>query len=592
MRILGIGDHVVSGAAVVEDGRLVAAINEERLVRRKMVMGFPWESIEAVMKLAGLGPRDVDAVAVASQWGHYLPEYVDFSEGAFGVDEGAVKNLFFDLGAQLSPLRAKLPFLEPLYYGLRQPAFARRRRSIRRALRDRYGLECPAEFVWHHFAHAASAYYASGFEDALAVTLDASGDGHSSHIYSFRGGKWEHLHQVSSFDSLGVYYAYITQICGFKAGRHEGKITGLAAFGTPAYREILDQFVRYEDGTIVNVASAFREGAMKKLRAALPADVKREDLAATIQDLTEDISVRYIEHWMRKTGHRNLALAGGVCANVKVNQRLHEISGLDSLFVFPAMSDEGLPAGAALAECARRAPDSMPPGSRCFDNVYLGPEFSTSEIRTALDAAGVDYSEPSELEHQVAQHLADGLVVARFDGRMEYGPRALGNRSILYRPDDPSVNAWLNERLSRTEFMPFAPVTLVEHADESFENLDGARDAARFMTIAFDGTEQMKRDCPGVVHIDGTARPQLLSLADNPGYYRILREFHRLTGISSIVNTSFNLHEEPIVCTPEDAIRAFQIGHLDMLAIGPFLARHAEAGKRSAGETPSGGGAA
>jgi carbamoyltransferase len=234
----------------------------------------------------------------------------------------------------------------------------------------------------------------------------------------------------------------------------------------------------------------------------------------------------------------------------------------------------------------------MPPGSRCFDNVYLGPEFSTSEIRTALDAAGVDYSEPSELEHEVAQHLADGLVVARFDGRMEYGPRALGNRSILYRPDDPSVNAWLNERLSRTEFMPFAPVTLVEHADESFENLDGARDAARFMTIAFDGTEQMKRDCPGVVHIDGTARPQLLSLADNPAYYRILREFHRLTGISSIVNTSFNLHEEPIVCTPEDAIRAFQIGHLDMLAIGPFLARHAEAGKRGTGETPSGGGAA
>ncbi len=588
MRVLGIGDHVVSGAALVEDGRLVAAVNEERLVRRKMVMGFPWKSIESVLALAGVGPEDVDAVAVASQWGHFLPDYVDFSDGAFGVDEGAVRNLFFDLGSRLGPLRARLPFLEPLYYGLRQPLFARRRAAIRRALRDRYGLHCPVEFVWHHFAHAASAYYASGFEDALAVTLDASGDGHSSHVYDFRGGRWRYLHHVSAFDSLGVYYAYVTQICGFKAGRHEGKITGLAAFGSPAYREILDRFIRYENGSTVNVASSFREGAMKKLRAALPRDLKREDLAATIQVVTEDISVRYVGHWLRQTGQRRVVLAGGVCGNVKVNQRIHEMPGVDGVYVFPAMSDEGLPAGAALAECARRAPASMPPGSRCFDHVYLGPEFTRSEIASALDAAGVQYSEPGELPVEIARHLAEGLVVGHFDGRMEYGPRALGNRSILYRPDDPSVNAWLNERLARTEFMPFAPVTLVEHADESYENLDGARETARFMTIAFDATAQMKQTCPGVVHVDGTARPQLLSRADNPRYYHILSEFHRQTGISSLVNTSFNLHEEPIVCTPQDAIRSFQIGHLDMLAIGPFLAVHPEAGQRGPAETHPG----
>ncbi len=589
MRILGIGDHVVSGAALVEDGRLVAAVNEERLVRRKMVMGFPWRSIEAVLQLGGVGPQEIDAVAVGSQWGHWLPEYVDFSEGAFGVDEGAVKTLFFDVGSALGPLRAKLPFLEPLYYGLRQPIFARRRSAVRKVLRERFDLRCPVEFVWHHFAHAASAYYASGFEDALAVTLDASGDGHSSHIYEFRDGRWRYLHHVPAFDSLGVYYAYVTQICGFKAGRHEGKITGLAAYGTPAYREIFDRFIRYQDGTTVNVASAFREGAMKKLRAALPADVKREDLAATIQDLTEDIAVRYVAHWLRETGLRKVVLAGGVCANVKVNQRLHEIPGVEGVFVFPAMSDEGLPAGAALAESARLQPATSAPGTRGLDHVYLGPEFSKGEIRSALDAAGVDYSEPADLESEVAQRLVDGYVVARFDGRMEYGPRALGNRSILYRPDDPSVNAWLNERLSRTEFMPFAPVTLAEQADDSFENVDGARDTARFMTIAFDGTEHVRKTCPGVVHIDGTARPQILNEADNPRYYRILSEFHRRTGISSVVNTSFNLHEEPIVCTPQDAIRAFQIGHLDMLAIGPFLAVHPEAGKRAAheGESPN-----
>ncbi|MBW2269984.1 MAG: carbamoyltransferase [Deltaproteobacteria bacterium] len=592
MRVLGIGDHVVSGAALVEDGCLVAAVNEERLVRRKMVMGFPWKSIESVLEMGGVQPGELDAVAVASHWGHFLPEYVDFGDGAFGVDEGAVRGAFFDLGSTLAPLRAKLPFLETLYYGLRRPLFARRRSAIRRVLRERYGITCPVEFVWHHFAHAAAAYHASGLHDALGVTLDASGDGHSSHVYDFREGGWSYTHGVPAFDSLGVYYAYVTQICGFKAGRHEGKITGLAAYGTPAYRDVLERFIRYEDGSMANVANAFRQGAMKKLRAALPKDVKREDLAASIQDHTEDIAVRYVSHWLRQTGQRRVVLAGGVAANVKVNQRIHEIPGVEEVFVYPAMSDEGLPAGAALAECARLAPESMRPGSRCLDHVYLGPEFSRQEMLRALDAAGVDYSEPANLEANVARRLADGYVVARFAGRMEYGPRALGNRSILYRPDDPAVNDWLNERLSRTEFMPFAPVTLAEHADDSFECLDGARDAARFMTIAFDGTPTMQKQCPGVVHIDGTARPQVLSQADNPSYYRTLDEFHRITGIPSLVNTSFNLHEEPIVCTPEDAIRAFQIGHLDMLAMGPFLAVHARAGERGTGEghAPGSGG--
>lgn len=585
MRILGIGDHVVSGAAVVEDGRLVAAVNEERLVRRKMVMGFPWKSIEVVLALAGVGPDEIDRVAVASRWGHFLPEYVEFDDGAFGVDEGAVKSAFFRVGSSLGPLRSRLPFLERLYYGLRQPIFLRRRQAIRSALRDRYGIACPVEFVWHHLAHACSAYHASGVSNALAVTLDASGDGHSSHVYDFREGQGTFLHHVSAFDSLGAYYAYVTQICGFMAGKHEGKVTGLAAFGSPAHRDVLERFIRYQEGSTVNVGGAFREGAMRKLRAALPPDHQREDLAATIQAVSEDIAVRYVSHWLEKSGHHDVVLAGGVFANVKINQRIHEIPGVRSIFVFPAMSDEGLPAGAALAECARLAPDCLPPGKRCFDHVYLGPEFSASEIRRALDAAGVAYSEPRDLEAEIARRLRDGYVVARFAGRMEYGPRALGNRSILYRPDDPSVNDWLNQRLKRTEFMPFAPVTLAEHADAAFENLEGARDTARFMTICFDATARMKKECPGVVHVDGTARPQLVSESDNPGYHRIVEEFRRLTGLSSVVNTSFNLHEEPIVCTPEDAIRAFRIGHLDLLAIGPYLAVHPEAGRRGPDES-------
>jgi carbamoyltransferase len=544
-----------------------------------MVMGFPWKSIEMILDLSRVRPEQVDAVAVGSKWGHFIPEYIDFDKGLFGIDRGVMKNLFFTVGAGLSSMRAAAPFLESVYYGLRQPIFARRRNLVRAALRDRFGLRCPVEFVSHHYAHATSAYYMSGYGDALVVTMDGAGDGDSAHVYHVRNGSWKLLHQVPAFDSLGGYYGYITQVCGFTAGKHEGKITGLAAHGKPSYREILDRFIVYRNGSMVNVGNAFFGAAVKKLQDELPKDFDRADLAASIQDLSEDITVQFIGHWLRATGARNIALAGGLFANVKINQRIHEIPGVESVFVYPAMSDEGLAAGSALAIDAERSP-SRPAGWRTTSHVYLGPEFTEAEIAKAFDAAQVPYHRSDAVEKEIATLVADGYVVARVNGRMEYGPRALGNRSILYRPDEPEVNDWLNKRLRRTEFMPFAPSTLIEEASRSYENLKGAEDTARFMTITFQCSDEMKRLCPGVVHVDGTARPQLVSARDNPSYYAIIREFRDRTGLTSIVNTSFNIHEEPIVCTPADAIRAFQIGHLDVLAMGPFLAKHAEADDR------------
>jgi carbamoyltransferase len=580
LRVLGVSDHIVSGAALLEDGRVVAAINEERIVRNKMVMGFPWKSIEAVMRQAGVGPKDIDHVAVASKWGHFLPEYVDFHAGVLGVDEGAIKNTFFAVGSKLSFLRSKVPFLEPMYYQLRQPVYAFRRRSVRKVLASEYGIPAPVEFVWHHLAHAAGAYYASGFDDALVVTLDGSGDGHSSHVYEVTGGRWKHLHSVPSFDSLGNYYGYVTHLCGFKMGKHEGKITGLAAYGKDSYREILNRFIQYKDGTMVNVADAFRGAAIEKLRTALPENFDKADLSATIQLIAEEICVRYVRHWLEKTGKKKVALAGGVVANVKINQRIHEIPGVESVFVYPAMSDEGLSAGAALMVTNDRRPDLKLHERRCHDVVYLGPEFTEAEMAKALDDAGVPYAKSETPEADVAGLVSKGYVVARFAGRMEYGPRALGNRSILYRPDDRSVNDWLNERLKRTEFMPFAPSTLYEDGPRCYQRLSGGEDTARFMTITYDCTPEMQKSSPGVVHVDGTARPQLVRESDNPTYYAIIKEFKRLTGIPSIVNTSYNIHEEPIVCTPQDAVRAFLDGHLDVLALGPFLAKSREADER------------
>jgi carbamoyltransferase len=266
-------------------------------------------------------------------------------------------------------------------------------------------------------------------------------------------------------------------------------------------------------------------------------------------------------------------LAGGVFANVRINQELHKIEGVEEVFIHPGMSDEGLAVGAAMTVWAALAHEqgmTATPTTPLKD-VYLGYEFSEREIEEALKKAGHSYQYHNNVEQEIAALLAAGHVVARFNGRLEYGPRALGNRSILYQPTDPTVNDWLNKDLVRTEFMPFAPSTMAEHAEQCFVDINGAKNAARFMTITFDCTDWMKKHCGGVVHKDGTARPQLVREEDNPSYYRILEGFYELTGLPSVINTSFNMHEEPIVCTPADAIRAFEQGHLDYLAMGNFL---------------------
>jgi carbamoyltransferase len=290
-----------------------------------------------------------------------------------------------------------------------------------------------------------------------------------------------------------------------------------------------------------------------------------------VQLLLEEIGIQFIQYWLRKTGIRSIAVAGGVFSNVKFNQRVHELPEVDYFFVHPAMDDSGLAVGGALAALVDES--GADPKSLCqrLKNVYFGTSYTDEEIRRSIEAFGFEATRESNITDVIAKLLAEGHVVARFTGRMEYGPRALGHRSILYQTTDPSINDWLNERLLRTEFMPFAPATLQEYADECFEGLDGARDSARFMTITFNCTEKMRAQSPGVVHVDGTARPQILDPETAPDFYKIAMAYHKLTGIPSLINTSFNMHGEPIVCTPDDALRSFKDGRLDYLAIGDWL---------------------
>jgi carbamoyltransferase len=312
---------------------------------------------------------------------------------------------------------------------------------------------------------------------------------------------------------------------------------------------------------------------MDRIRERLPADWTKEDLAASIQVLSEEVARDCVGHWVRRTGRRNVALAGGLFANVRINEEIHALPEVERTFVHPGMSDEGLAVGAALAlqgEADRRR--GRPYEPRALDHVYLGSAFGAGEIASAVRAAGLKATHhPGAIEVEVARQLSLGKVVARFDGAMEYGPRALGNRSILYQPGDPSVNDWLNELLRRTEFMPFAPASLAEHTAQLYQDPAGAEDTARFMTVTFHCTPWMAERCAGVVHVDNTARPQIVRREDNPSYHRIIEEYARRTGVPVIINTSFNIHEEPIVRTPQDAIRAFLDSALDYLAIGEVL---------------------
>ncbi len=575
MWVLGITDGISSGAALVRDGVTVAAVNEERLSRLKMAYGFPRMSIREVIRLAGIRPNDIDIVAVATI-NNYLHDSLKPWDGWFQQDKGFIRNAVFSAASTFGSLADRVPGLESLYYATRWPIFAARRRGIRRIFRDEFGVSAAVRFINHHLAHATSALFTSGYDRATVVTMDGGGDGDSGHVYLGVGQRLTRIARTSAFNSLGNYYAYVTHICGYKAQKHEGKITGLAAHGSPVYRDLLNDMITFQDGRIINRAGVIFGGALKELRKRLPDGWTKEDLSASIQTHSEELAVKYVSHHLQSEGGGNVALAGGIFANVRINQEIHEIPGVKQAFIHPGMTDGGLSVGAALALCQMDESTGHAPMRReneVIRHVYLGASYSDQEIRDALRRAEVPFEEPACIEKDVARLLAEGFVVARFDGAMEYGPRALGNRSILYQPSDRSVNDWLNDRLKRTEFMPFAPATLIERAERCYQNPAGAIDAARFMTITYDCTDEMKKTCQGVVHLDGTARPQLVDRRDNPSFYRIIEEFEALTGVPSVINTSFNMHEEPIVCSPVDAIRAFKLGHLDYLAIGKYLAK-------------------
>ncbi len=601
MKVLGISPlDKDATASLVEDGRVLFAAGEERFSRRKQHAGFPRRAIEAALAATGTPPEEIDLVAypfLAWRDEVALIEEAFREEAAFQagferpspaaalrrararvhpvsteihglaapdqrVRKGAAKELFYRLAGVNGPLSALAARRASREWARQAAADHRRWHAELESGLAELGLDGKLQRSEHHLSHAANSYLASGFDRALIVTFDGYGSGLAGSISIGEGGSIRRLHDLRFPFSLGTFYETVTSSLGYNPDRHAGKIVGLAAYGDP---DVVGPVVR--ERFDLSTPGSFRifQNLNVFFSRHLAADFAMIDVAAAYQQVLEDVARQVVGHWITETGCDAVVLSGGVTANVKMNQRIHEIDGVERTFVYPNMGDGGCGTGIALLE-------SWPGGvGEPLSHVYFGPAYSEREIEAELRAAGLEFERPADLASEVARRVHAGKVIARFDGAMEYGPRALGNRSILYHAREPEVNQWLNQRLGRTEFMPFAPVTLWESRHRCYQGLAGAELAAQFMTITFDCTDWMQEHCPAAVHVDGTARPQIIRREVNPGYYDILEAYERLSGINSLINTSFNMHEEPIVCTPSDAVRAFLLGKLDGLAIGPFF---------------------
>jgi carbamoyltransferase len=553
------GPHDASAAAF-EDYRLIAAVQEERLRREKSWGGdVPWLAIDEVLRIAGWSRFDVDAITLIR--GTFPVHYLRFPlwrDLYYTARRSAGRERLSRDIAMLSARTGKKS--EQLF------------RADRFIAENGFRPEADLRFVNHHEAHALAALFYTDWDDALVYTADGIGDNVSYSIRALKDGRLDCLFGGDEWltvrnapqNSLATVYGQATMAAGFRMWRHEGKLTGLSARGEPRLR---DQFARHfrlgDDGLIASDFTTWK--AMLDTTLAICDGHTRETIAASIQQLVEDLTSGAVGHWLTRTKSRRLALAGGLFANVRLNRLLAETLPLEEIFIFPAMGDDGLAVGAAL--CYLRDRDGLASWlgqRRRLDNLYLGRDYDgeIDKCLTSDNRIRILSGEPIA----TATDLVDaGKAGAIYVGRMEHGPRALGARSIIANPTDANINDRLNKRLDRSEFMPFAPYVLEEDAERVFDITAVNRYAARFMTITCAVKPEWRARMPAVVHVDDTARPQIVRDADNPLFAAILRRFRDHTGIPVLINTSFNVHEEPIVNRPEECRQALIDGRVDFV---------------------------
>jgi carbamoyltransferase len=549
-----------SVAALFDDYDLRAAVQLERLTRRKGDGGtHPDACIDEVLAIGGASRADVDVISMSRTL--LDTKYFRHVRGLRWLEDEVLRR---SRGKTLQYMthemrRYRSRNLEELF------DFAAFRRD------GGFRADTKLHFANHHEAHAVPALFYSPWDDALLVTADGGGDTVNYSHRSFADGAIETIYGGDDLlftdkpvDSLGRAYSAATLALGFRMDRHEGKLTGLAALGEPTRAKEIGAYFRVDDnGRVYSSFSGFSH--MRRFMAQLAKTTKRADLAASIQQVLEDTMLRSVETLLARYPSRHLGVAGGVFANVRLNRLLAERLELDEMFIFPAMGDEGLPVGAALIYLMERdGIKTWLDRRRPLGPAFLGRDY-TSAIDPALAAVpGVRRLAAAPVAEAV-RRLVDGEIGAIFTGRMEYGPRALGARSILANPSRRETHDMLNQRLARTEFMPFAPVIAEERAADVFEVGAVNTRACRYMTIACGVHPQWRGRIPAVVHVDGSARPQIIAREDNRLYYDIVRGFEAASGLPVLVNTSFNVHEEPIVNAPAECAKALADGRIDFV---------------------------
>lgn len=533
MKILGIHSGVTisqhdPGAVLLIDGVVVAAIEEERLIRVKGARSFlPIKSISACLKEANISIEDIDVIAHA--------------------------------GASFEDMPDRIRNYMVHYFG-----------------------SCPEiHMVNHQMAHLASAYYCSGMDEAICISWDGYGDSLSAAFaVANRESGIKVLETKDISQSLGNFYAALTSFIGFDAGEDEFKVMGLAPYGNN--RLDLSRYLKASaDGYEMNDGFYRKDPPLKsrlepmysdELKGHLGLDSRaasepisqvHKDIAFSAQKILEDVMSSVIEKLVHETGLKKVCIAGGVALNCSANGFISQLDYVDDLFIQPAASDRGLPLGCALDASAKKG---IPVHS--FPHVYLGTTITASEIQRALELTGNSYELVDNPEEVAAKMLADGKIIGWFQGRSEYGPRALGNRSILANPTIPSMKDSVNSRIKfREEFRPFAPAVLVERSFDIFD-IDKPWP---FMTAAFKVKDGWIDRLPATTHVNGTARVQTVDRSDNARFYGLIEEFEKLTSVPVVLNTSFNIRGQPIVETPFDAISTFFATGLDALIMGNYV---------------------
>lgn len=569
--VLGIfAGGVDPSAAAVRHGKVLAFSEEERHVRQKHASGmYPMRALNYCLNAAGVGMSEVAAVAV--NWN--LPAYSD----------GTMQTFFEDVRREWAVDDDTIAWQNWMLNWFNEE----RHRAYHEAhWRREFGdISFPALHpVPHHFTHAYQAAMQSPFDQAVCLSIDGSGDQHTTVLWEKRGKALETIREICIPHSLGWVYAAFTEYLGFQAYDGEYKVMGLAAYGRPRVdlMAMLEAIVQpASDGVEFRVdphyihygphtySGRYTDSLVELLgaRPRLPGDPItswHEDLAYAVQESLERAVERLVLWGVRETGHSEVCVGGGVGLNVKMNSRLFRHPEIKDVFPHPLCSDSGAAAGAALAVSSFL--DGSSPER--LETLALGPEENSEQIEAALRLAHLEYQRPRDICDAVAAELARGRIVGWFQGRMEAGPRALGQRSILADPRDLGNRDRVNSIIKFREYWrPFCPSITAEAAEKYFDEYTDAP----FMTIAFAAGERLTEEAPAVVHVDGTSRVQLVHEKVMPQYHRLLRAFERYTGVPVLLNTSFNVKGEPIVCTVQDALRTFWSTGLEVLAAGDFL---------------------